>query len=182
MKRKIGMELISKELVISAGVGVIIGILVLSYASNNNFDKLEKADVHSELSELADRILTTEEISNKGILNSLASKVMAANKALDAGDTETAVQSLEDLISQVTDQRGKKIPSGEADLLIDLAEAAIENIQPTAESCDGVVMDDGTCCLGVINPSDGICCPEPYILVVGQNPEEYDCVVNPVSD
>ena len=145
MKRKIGMELISKELLISAGIGVIIGILVLSYASNNNFTKLEKTvlndELHDELSVLANKILTTTEITNKGILNSLASKVMAANKALDKEDTETAIQSLEDLISPVTDQRGKKIPSGEADVLIGLAVDAIIELIGLIE-CDPMCIDE----------------------------------------
>ncbi|MCK5233293.1 MAG: hypothetical protein KAJ91_00595 [Candidatus Aenigmarchaeota archaeon] len=120
---------ISKELAISAGIGVLIGILVLSYANNNNFTKLGKADVHGELSALANEILnpTASEISNKGILNSLASKVLAANRALDIEDAETAVQKLNELIAQVTDQT-KHIPANEASILIELAESAIYEI------------------------------------------------------
>ncbi len=119
---------LNKKLAISAGIGVLIGILVLSYANNNNFTKLGNAEVHEDLSLLANEILTTNEISNKGVLNSLASKIMAANRALDKEDTETAIQKLNELIAQVTDQTGKHIPAEEASVLIGFAEGAINNI------------------------------------------------------
>lgn len=122
---------LSKELAISAGIGVIIGILVLSYAANNNLNKIRDLDSGSPVYDLAQEIISAydnEIVTNKGIANSLASKVMAANKAIDKGDTETAVQKLNELIAQVTDQTGNHIPEGEAGVLIGLAEGVIADL------------------------------------------------------
>ena len=173
MKRKIGMEMISKELLISAGIGVIIGLLVLSYASNNNLSKIESI-TDGPLALLAGEIISAypdNGITNKGIANSLASKVMAANKALDKEDTETAIQKLNELITQINDRNVKHITDDEAGVLIGLAEEVIDMLSSVStQECEYMLHEEcveGACrdplsveCLNICNPDS-----------------EYNCIV-----
>lgn len=159
---------ISKELALAAGMGVVLGLLALSYASNNNFGKLANIPADSPLYALAQEIQGSYPsiITNKGIANSLASKVMEAQEALSENDKEDAIEELNDLIKEVNaqtkkedsreredkrekDKGGKKIPPAEAATLTTLAQAAITQIQnpvPPAPVCSGAVLSDGTCC------------------------------------
>lgn len=122
---------ISKELAVSAGVGVLIGILVLSYASNNNFNRLGTIESDSQVYDLAQKIISARDsgaIDNKGVANSLASKVMAAYKALGNDDSDTAIAALNDLIAHANDQSGNHITIDAANELITEAESVISAI------------------------------------------------------
>ena len=137
---------ISKELAISAGVGVLIGILVLSYASNNNFNRLGTIESDSPVYDLAQKILSarnSDAIDNKGLANSLASKVMAAYKALRNDDSDTAIAALHDLISHAKDQSGKHITVEVASELITEAEAVIDALEDiTPVECDPMCISE----------------------------------------
>ncbi|MCK5333851.1 MAG: hypothetical protein KAJ24_05020, partial [Candidatus Aenigmarchaeota archaeon] len=68
---------------------------------------------------------------------SLASKVMAAYKALGNDDTDTAIAALNDLISHARDQSGNHITVEAANNLIAEAEAVISAIGTiTPVDCD----------------------------------------------
>ena len=137
---------ISKELAISAGVGVLIGILVLSYASNNNFNRLGTIESSSPVYDLAQKILSarnSDAIDNKGLANSLASKVMAAYKALGNDDSDTAIAALQDFVSHANDQSGKHITIEVASELITEAEAVIDALEDiTPVECDPMCIRD----------------------------------------
>jgi hypothetical protein len=63
-----------------------------------------------------------------GIETSLLAKLNTALSALAQGDTNGALSALQDFINQVRAQRGKKIPTADADALIAAAQAIIDSI------------------------------------------------------
>lgn len=80
-----------------------------------------------QIEDLEDFVLTLD--IHHGTENSLLAKLNAARAALDAGDTEAAIGSLQAFINHVKAQRGKKIDPEEADDLIAAAEAIIDALQ-----------------------------------------------------
>ena len=72
----------------------------------------------SSLSETVERLFESGDIDNKGIANSLLSKLNAAQAALDRGNVEAARNILDAFINEVEAQRGKHISEWAADLLI----------------------------------------------------------------
>lgn len=68
-----------------------------------------------------------ENVSHRGIANSLTSKLQNALKALDRGNTEAFEKILNAFINEVTAQSGKKIDAGYAGTLIQWAQAWIAN-------------------------------------------------------
>lgn len=64
-----------------------------------------------------------------GIENSLVVKLKRAREALAANDSAGAIDALEDFISEVTAQLGKKIPEAEGNSLISRALAIIVDLQ-----------------------------------------------------
>lgn len=175
----------NKDLAFAAAVGVVIGLLALSYASSNNLNRLGSVPPDSPLYGLAQEIplaASSGAITSKGVANSLASKVVEAQKSLnenengddddenEVGDDEEdeteiddAIEELDDLINEVNAQRGKKIAPAEADALIEAANAAIERIRDSGDV-------GGTGCVGTIM-SDGTCCADPQVVVIQEGQE-----------
>jgi len=60
-----------------------------------------------------------------GIENSLVSKLENAIKSFEKGNYNAAIGQINAFINEVEAQRGKKIPSTQADELIDMAQAII---------------------------------------------------------
>lgn len=149
--------ILQNKLAFAAGLAVVVLLVAVSYA--DNLSKLGNVPASSPLSALAVEISSAYSnniITNKGIANSLASKVMDAQKALDAQNKDAAVAKLNDIIREVNAQtkkeekKGKQITAEEATKLISLAQAAIDQIKnptpPPAPVCNGEVMLNGTCC------------------------------------
>ncbi|MBC8554506.1 MAG: thrombospondin type 3 repeat-containing protein, partial [Candidatus Brocadiales bacterium] len=64
----------------------------------------------------------------QGVENSLLSTVNNAKKSLDKGNDKAAINQMKAFINNVNAQRGKKISDEEAQMLIDFAESAIDQI------------------------------------------------------
>lgn len=64
----------------------------------------------------------------QGVENSLLSTVNNAKKSLDKGNTNAAINQMNAFINNVNAQRGRKISEEDAQMLIDFAEMAIDQI------------------------------------------------------
>lgn len=158
--------ILENKLAFGAGLAVVVLLVAVSYASNNNLNKLSAINSSSPLYALAQEISSAYPniITNKGIANSLASKVMEAQKALNENDKEDAVDELNDLINEVnaqtqrTDKKGKQITAEEVAKLTSLANAAIAQIQNPAPACPPrQLLNNGSCCPTGLT-SDGVRC------------------------
>ena len=78
------------------------------------------------MDELEDAV-TSLELSD-GFEGSLLTKLTSALNAIQAGKTRAACGALQDFVSQVMAQSGKKIPAADATLLIALANQVRELI------------------------------------------------------
>lgn len=141
----------------SFAVGLVIALLVIavSYATSNNLGKLqERVPVDSPLYSLAQDISVAYPaiITNKGIANSLASKVLSAQTALNSGRTTDAVSALQDLMNELRAQSGKNIKTTFASKLTDSTSHAIAQIITPVPACDGEYTPNGDCC------------PNPYVI------------------
>lgn len=158
--------ILENKLAFGAGLAIVVLLVAVSYA--DNLSKLANVPASSPLSALAQEISSAYSnniITNKGVANSLASKVMDAQKALDAQDKNAAVAKLNDLIKEVNaqtkkeDKKGKQITAEEAVILISKANAAIISIQNPAPTCppDGL-LNNGSCCPAGQRTDDGVRC------------------------
>lgn len=91
-------------------------------ASGNTASASFPVTVKSPAQQVPDQVAVIQSYNlDKGTENSLTAKLDAALKALEAGDTATACNSLDSLINHASAQSGKKLTTAQASEIIDTA-------------------------------------------------------------